>query len=104
VVKPRPTSFSIGLLKRFFSPRPLILDIDYWEMSWFGGDRWFYRSSPRQLARDILKKNGALRDPNHPLYLCWLENLINRADAVTVNNQFLQKRYGGIYLPNGKDT
>ncbi|CCI07723.1 hypothetical protein MICAD_2720014 [Microcystis aeruginosa PCC 7941] len=33
-----------------------------------------------------------------------MENLINRADAVTVNNQFLQKRYGGIYLPNGKDT
>ena len=103
-VKPRPTSFGIGLLKRFFSPRPLILDIDDWEMSWFGGDRWSYRPYPRQLARDILKKNGALRDPNHPLYLCWLENLINRADAVTVNNQFLQKRYGGIYLPNGKDT
>ena len=103
-VKPRPTSFGIGLLKRFFSPRPLILDIDDWEMSWFGGDRWSYRPYPRQLARDILKKNGALRDPNHPLYLRWMENLINRADAVTVNNQFLQKRYGGIYLPNGKDT
>jgi len=78
-VKPRPTSFGIGLLKRFFSPRPLILDIDDWEMSWFGGDRWSYRPHPRQLARDILKKNGALRDPNHPLYLRWLENLINRA-------------------------
>jgi len=103
-VKPRPTSFGIGLLKRFFSPRPLILDIDDWEMSWFGGDQWSYRPHPRQLARDILKKNGALRDPNHPLYLRWMENLINRADGVTVNNQFLQKRYGGIYLPNGKDT
>ena len=55
-VKPRPTSFGIGLLKRFFSPRPLILDIDDWEMSWFGGDRWSYRPYPRQLARDILKK------------------------------------------------
>jgi glycosyltransferase involved in cell wall biosynthesis len=103
-VKPRPTSFGIGLLKRFFRQSPLILDIDDWEMSWFGGDKWSYRPSPKQLARDILKKNGALRDPHHPLYLRWMENLINQADAITVNNQFLQKRYGGIYLPNGKDT
>jgi glycosyltransferase involved in cell wall biosynthesis len=103
-VKPRPTSFGIGLWKRFFSQRPLILDIDDWEMSWFGGDRWSYRPSPKQLARDILKKNGSLRNPNHPLYLRWMENLIDQADAITVNNQFLQKRYGGIYVPNGKDT
>jgi glycosyltransferase involved in cell wall biosynthesis len=103
-VKPRPTSFGIGLLNRFFSQRPLILDIDDWEMSWFGGDKWSYSGGIKGIARDILKKNGPLRDPNHPLYLRWMENLITRADAVTVNNQFLQKRYGGVYLPNGKDT
>jgi glycosyltransferase involved in cell wall biosynthesis len=103
-VKPRPTSFGIGLLKRLFSQRPLILDIDDWEMSWFGGDQWSYRPHPKQLTRDILKKNGALRDPHHPLYLHWMESLISQSDAITVNNQFLQKRYGGVYVPNGKDT
>jgi glycosyltransferase involved in cell wall biosynthesis len=103
-VKPRPASFGAGLGKRFLSRRPLLLDIDDWEMSWFGGDNWHYRPSPKQLARDLLKQNGALRDPNHPFYLRWMEKSIAGADAITVNTRFLQKRYGGIYLPNGKDT
>jgi hypothetical protein len=62
------------------------------------------RPRPRQLARDILQKMVRFRESESPFYLRWMENLINPADAVTVNNQFLQKRYGGIYLPNGKDT
>jgi glycosyltransferase involved in cell wall biosynthesis len=33
-----------------------------------------------------------------------MENLISRADAVTVDTEFLKQRFGGIYLPNGKDT
>jgi glycosyltransferase involved in cell wall biosynthesis len=103
-VKPRPTSLGTALLKRLSRRQPLILDIDDWEMSWFGGDEWAYRPSPKQLARDIGKKNGALRDPHHPVYLSWMERSIDRADAITVNTRFLQKRYGGIYLPNGKDT
>ncbi len=103
-IKPRLTSFGMALLKSLGSSKPVILDIDDWEMSWFGGDDWQYRPNPRQLARDLLKKNGALRNPQHPLYLSWMEKLIDKADRVTVNNKFLQYRYGGTYLPNGKDT
>ncbi len=103
-VKPRPTSFGVGLLKRWRSRRPLLLDIDDWEMSWFGGDTWRYRPGPKQLARDLLKPQGALRNPQHPVYLQWLEQRTGWADAITVNNSFLQQRYGGTYLPNGKDT
>jgi len=103
-VKPRPTSFGAALLKRLFARTPIILDIDDWEMSWFGGDRWQYRPTPKQLARDILKPNGSLRNPENPLYLSWMEKLVSRADAVTADTAFLQSRYGGTYLPNGKDT
>ena len=103
-VKPRPTSFGIALLKRLQNRQPIILDIDDWEMSWFGGEYWQYRPSIKQLLKDLLKHDGVLKNPEFPLYLKWTEQLIDRADAVTVNTKFLQNRFGGTYLPQGKDT
>lgn len=106
--KPKPSSFGLGLIARWrssLSPKPpLLLDIDDWEMSWYGGDSWHYRPSPKQLYRDLIKPNGALRYPDHPVYLNWLERWITRADCVTTHTQFLQNRFGGHYIPNGKDV
>ena len=99
-IKPRPTSLGSALLKRLTSQRPVLVDIDDWEMSWFEP----YRPGPKQLIRDILKPNGALHDPEHPLYLEWIENLVSTANGVTVTTQFLKQRFGGHYLPNSKDT
>lgn len=103
-VKPKLTSFGLSLLKKFTIGRPLLLDMDDWELSWYGGFEWKYRPSLKQLYRDIFKPNGALRFPDHPLYLQWIENLVQQADALTIDTQFLQERFGGVYLPNGKDT
>lgn len=103
-VKPRPTSFGLALLKNFFDSRPLLLDVDDWELSWHGGDDWKYRPTIKQFARDIFKKDGELRYPDHPLYLQWMEKLAQKADAITIHTQFLKERFGGVYLPNGKDT
>lgn len=103
-VKPRPTSLGVGLLKKIASKKPVILDIDDWELSWYGGDNFQYYPTLKQLARDIIKPEGALRNPNHPAYLKLMEKFINRADAVTADTRFLQNRFGGVYLPNGKDT
>jgi glycosyltransferase involved in cell wall biosynthesis len=103
-IKPRLTSFGVGLLKRAVGKKPLLLDIDDWEMSWFAEGTWQYRPTPKQLARDLLKSDGSLRNPSYPLYLQWMESLVKQAQAVTVNTTFLQQRFGGIYLPNGKDT
>jgi glycosyltransferase involved in cell wall biosynthesis len=103
-IKPRPTSLVPALWKRMGSQQRVILDIDDWEMSWFGGEDWHYRPTPRQLLRDVLKPQGALRDPHHPFYLKQTEKLTTWADAITVNTHFLQHRYGGTYLPSGKDT
>jgi glycosyltransferase involved in cell wall biosynthesis len=99
-IKPRPTSFGTALLSKLLSGRPVLLDIDDWEMSWVRS----YRPSPKQLLRDALKPNGALHNPEHPLYLEWMENCVSRADGVSVTTHFLQQRFGGEYLPNGKDT
>ncbi|MEH1908307.1 MAG: glycosyltransferase family 4 protein [Nostoc sp.] len=103
-VKPKPTSFGVSLLHKLASRRPLLLDMDDWELSWHGGFEWKYRASLKQFGRDILKKNGALRFPDHPLYLQWMESLVSRANGITIDTQFLQNRFGGVYLPNGKDT
>lgn len=103
-VKPKPTSFGLSLIKKLFSRRPLLLDMDDWELSWHGGDEWKYRPTLKQLYRDIFKKDGALKYPDHPLYVKWMETLVQRADAITIDTQFLKNRFGGVYLPNGKDT
>ena len=99
-IKPRPTSLGTALLKKTFSKKPVIVDIDDWEMSWFSP----YRPNAKQLARDILKPSGALHNPEHPLYLEWMEHCINKADGASVTTRFLNQRFGGYYLPNGKDT
>jgi len=103
-VKPKPTNFGLSLLKKLQNHRPVILDMDDWELSWYGGDEWQYRPTIKQFYRDIFKKNGQLKEPDHPLYIKWMESLISRADAITIDTNFLKKRFGGVYLPNGKDT
>lgn len=103
-VKLKPTSFGVSLLKKLKTSRPVILDIDDWELSWHGGDQWRYRPNFKQFARDILKKDGALKNPDHPLYLKWIERWVSYADTITVHTQFMQERFGGVYLPNGKNT
>ncbi|MBT9311448.1 glycosyltransferase family 4 protein [Leptothoe kymatousa] len=103
-IKPRPTSLGIALLKKFYTRRPVFLDIDDWELSWFGGDGYDYRPSPKDFVRDFLKPDGDLRDMGHHYYVSLGERWVNHADVVTVNNQFLQQKFGGHYLPNSKDT
>lgn len=100
-VKPRLTSFGLALLKKRLGHRPIILDIDDWELSWMGDP---YQPTLRQWVRDIVKPDGALRDVNHRAYLEWLETQVPQADAVTVTTRFLGDRFGGHYLPNGRDT
>ncbi|MEQ9369767.1 MAG: glycosyltransferase family 4 protein [Coleofasciculus chthonoplastes F3-SA18-01] len=102
--KLKPTSFGVALIQKIKTRCPVLLDIDDWELSWHGGDDWTYRPSLKQFARDILKPDGALRNPNHPLYLRLTEGLVSQADVITTHTHFMQERFGGVYLPQGKDT
>jgi glycosyltransferase involved in cell wall biosynthesis len=58
----------------------------------------------KQRYRDCVQPNGALRQPDHPIYLKRMEARVHQADAVTVHTTFLQQKFGGTYIPNGKDT
>ena len=103
-MRPKATTFGLSLLKRLKTKKPIILDIDDWELSWSGGEKWQYRPSLKQFARDVLKPEGALRYPDYQLYTKWMEDMSYKADVITIHTQFLKKRFGGVYIPNGKDT
>lgn len=101
VIKPQLSSFGMALIKAWRSKKPIILDLDDWEMAKFGGDDWQYQGS---LINDLLASNSELKKPQYPLYIKWLEKAIEKVNGITVSSKFLEYRYGGTYLPNVKDT
>jgi glycosyltransferase involved in cell wall biosynthesis len=94
-VKPRPTSFGIGLIYRWTKGVPLLLDIDDWDI--------FGEYNSNRITRLV---RGILRLPNlyNNLYLHLMEQFIPRANAITVVSKGLQARFGGVILPHGRDT
>ena len=92
--KPRPTSFGVALLARRQRPRPLILDVDDWELG------FFYRSGIwGRLGRAL-----NLANPNGLPWTWLTERLIGRADALIVASRFLERRFGGTLIPHVRDT
>ena len=93
-IKPRPTSYGIGLIQHWFSKKSIVLDIDDWELA------TYFAASPIQKYRNFLK----LRNPNGFPYILIMDKLIHLADHITVSSTFLQKRYGGTLVPHVRDT
>jgi glycosyltransferase involved in cell wall biosynthesis len=92
--KPRPTSFGIGLLARARRRRPLLLDIDDWEVG------FFYRAG-------LWGRAGRFVNFGNPNGLPWtwlMERLVRLADATTVASRFLERRFGGVLVPHVRDT
>lgn len=98
-VKPLATSFGIALANRLLTGRPVLLDIDDWEVA--ASRR---PATARASLRRVASLPRVLTKRNHRLHVAVMERLIGRADGVTVNTTFLQRSYGGTYLPSGKDT
>lgn len=103
-MRPKPTTFGLALLQKLKTNQPIMLDIDDWELSWYGGEKWQYNFSFKQIYRDLIKPDGAFRQPDHPVFLKQIEGMTQKANAITIHTKFLQSKFGGIYLPNGKDT
>ena len=100
--KPLFTSFGIGLLKKFISKKPLILDIDDWQ-------RGFVKENYNRLSiyrRFRFIASSTLYFYNTGSYWNNLisEKLIHFADEITVSNNFLEKKFGGTIIWHGRDT
>jgi glycosyltransferase involved in cell wall biosynthesis len=92
--KARPTSYGLALLARRRRRRPLVLDLDDWEVG-------FYR---RARLGGRVGRALNLGDPNGYTWTWLTERLVSRADAVTVASRFLQRRFGGVLVPHARDT
>jgi len=92
--KLRPTSFGVGLLKKWVSGKPLLVDIDDWELG------FFYRAGFWGRVGRFLN----FSNPNGLPHTWLMEKLVNFADGITVSNGFLQARFSGTLLYHCRDT
>jgi glycosyltransferase involved in cell wall biosynthesis len=92
--KPRPTSYGLALLARRRRPRPLLLDVDDWEVG------FFYRSGFWGRVGRFLN----LGNPNGLPWTWLMERLVGLADGVTVASRFLERRFGGVLVTHVRDT
>jgi glycosyltransferase involved in cell wall biosynthesis len=100
--KPLFTSFFLGLIKKKMSGKPLVLDIDDWEMGFVKNS--FARLSPYSRFKSLVY--SAVFPYLNGSYLGTLacERLIYAADAITASNKYLQAKYNATILPHGRDT
>ena len=89
-----PSSFGIGLQKKISSGKPLIVDIDDWELGFF-----YHSGFLGRVGRFLNFSN-----PNGLPYVWRMERLVGYADAVSVSNRFLQEKFRGALLPHCRDT
>jgi glycosyltransferase involved in cell wall biosynthesis len=93
-VKPRAGSFGYGLLAKWITGKKLVLDIDDWETGFFRDYSFIGK----------ILNAAQVWNMDSILYTSIFSRLIRFADAVTVSNLFLQKRFGGVLIPHFRDT
>lgn len=100
--KPIFTSFGIGIIKKIFSNKPLILDIDDWEMGFMKDyyNRLTFPSRFKYLISSAIFLYNA-----HSYWNSFVgEKLIHYADDITVSNSFLQRKFGGKIIWHARDV
>ena len=98
VSKPRLPGLELAILAKLHRNRPVILDVDDYEPG-------FFRN------REPLSLNQVKRKRRRPDFLCphdetwtrYAETLIPLFDQVTVSNEELRKKFGGMVLPHIRD-
>ena len=100
--KPLFSSFGIGLLKKALKKKPLILDIDDWQMG-FVKEKYSLLST-HQRMRFIMNSTLYFYNLNSYWNNLINEKLVNFANELTVSNHFLQEKFGGTIIWHARDT
>ncbi len=89
-IKPRLHSFGLALAAKRERARPVLLDIDDWELGFFSPwvDAAFAPISWVSAASN--------------LHTRWYFEQTHRADAISVTSQFLERRFGGTHIPHAR--
>ena len=98
VSKARLPSMELGILAKEARSRPLLLDVDDYEVG------FFKRREPLTLeAVEAMPRSESFFGPQHEVWTRYAEGLIPLFDGLTVANEVLQSRYGGVVLPHLRD-
>lgn len=92
-VKPRADSLTLALRAAAGTQRPVVADVDDWEMA-------FYYDYPARFAKHLI----AVASPRNVYRTLAAENRVRFADAVTVSSTWLQNRFGGEIIPHARDA
>ncbi len=99
VSKPLMASFGVGLVKKITSRKPLVLDIDDWEIGlgkeYFDSLNWYHK---------IYGFYSSILNLNSYYYTIILNRFIKFADAITVSGNVMRSKYGGTVIWHGRDT
>lgn len=93
--KARLPTVQLGLMLKARRNRPLIVDVDDYEPSFFGDEA--ASGSVADLPAE------ALRVPHEGAWTRHVENLLPFADALLVSNSALQSKFGGVVVPHARD-
>jgi glycosyltransferase involved in cell wall biosynthesis len=92
--KLRISSFGIALYAKKIYDIPVLIDIDEWDLG-------FRLNKGR--AQALMFALPSIIHVNSYVWLKIMEKLLNKADMVTVNNTWLQNRFGGEHIPHVRD-
>ena len=98
VSKPRLPSVALGVMAKERWNRPLLLDVDDFEPS-------FFDETEGLEIDELLQRRGDpdLAEPFGRLWTRACESVIRSADQITVSNLELEARYGGVIIPHARN-
>ena len=98
VSKPRFPGLGVGILAKELWNRPLVLDVDDFEPSFFTElDGTRSAGAPRR------RDDPDLKLPFGRLWTRACEFALSGVDQITVSNRELEERYGGVIVPHARD-
>jgi glycosyltransferase involved in cell wall biosynthesis len=89
-IKPRLHSFGLALAAKKLERRPVLLDIDDWELGFFSA--W----------KDAALAPFSWLSAASNLHTRWYFRQTARADAISVTSSYLERRFGGVNIPHAR--